>query len=59
MVQIGNRLGRSAGSVPAATTGALTVDGDPQAAKRLRKIFSGTPMLAQLEAPITGATQQA
>ena len=31
----------------AAATGALTVAGDPEAAKRLRKIFAREPMLAQ------------
>ena len=34
----------------ASTTGALTVAGDPEAAKRLRKIFARAPMLAQAEA---------
>jgi DNA-binding HxlR family transcriptional regulator/putative sterol carrier protein len=37
----------------AAATGALTFAGDPQAAKRLRKIFSRNQMLAQAEATIT------
>ena len=36
----------------AATTGALTVDGDPQAQERLRKIFSRSQMLAQAQATI-------
>src|SRR5918992_5922450 len=35
----------------AAATGALTVAGDPEAAKRLRKIFSRTRMVAQAERP--------
>jgi DNA-binding HxlR family transcriptional regulator len=39
----------------AAATGALTVSGDPHAAKRLRKIFSRSQMLAQAEATINGA----
>jgi DNA-binding HxlR family transcriptional regulator/putative sterol carrier protein len=34
----------------AAATGALTVAGDPEAAKRLRKIFAREPMLAQAQA---------
>src|SRR5918992_6408166 len=34
----------------AAATGALTVAGDPEAAKRLRKIFAREPMLAQARA---------
>jgi DNA-binding HxlR family transcriptional regulator/putative sterol carrier protein len=34
----------------AAATGALTVLGDPEAAKRLRKIFAREPMLAQAQA---------
>jgi DNA-binding HxlR family transcriptional regulator/putative sterol carrier protein len=34
----------------AAATGALSIDGDPQAWQRLRKIFSRTHMLAQAEA---------
>jgi DNA-binding HxlR family transcriptional regulator/putative sterol carrier protein len=42
----------------AAATGALTVAGDPQAAKRLGKIFSRDPVLAQAEATINGARQQ-
>ena len=42
----------------AAATGALTVAGDPQAAKRLRKIFSRSQMLARAEATINGARQQ-
>ena len=39
-------------------TGALTVSGDPHAAKRLRKIFSRSQMLAQADATIDGARQQ-
>jgi putative sterol carrier protein len=42
----------------AAATGALTVAGDRQAAKRLGKIFSRDPMLAQAKATISGARQQ-
>jgi DNA-binding HxlR family transcriptional regulator/putative sterol carrier protein len=42
----------------AAATGALTVAGDPEAAKRLGKIFSRSQMLAQAEAPINGARRQ-
>ena len=42
----------------AAATGALTVAGDPQAAKRLRKIFHRDQLLAQAEASINGARQQ-
>ena len=34
----------------AAATGALTVGGDPEAAKRLRRIFAREPMLAQAQA---------
>jgi DNA-binding HxlR family transcriptional regulator/putative sterol carrier protein len=34
----------------AAATGALTVAGDPEAARRLRKIFAREPMLAQAQA---------
>jgi DNA-binding HxlR family transcriptional regulator/putative sterol carrier protein len=34
----------------AAATGALTVAGDPEAVKRLRKIFAREPMLAQAQA---------
>jgi DNA-binding HxlR family transcriptional regulator/putative sterol carrier protein len=41
----------------AAATGALTVAGDRQAAKRLGKIFSRDPLLAQAEAIIDGAKQ--
>ena len=40
---------------PAVATGALTVSGDPQAAKRLRKIFSRSQMLAHAEATIEAA----
>jgi DNA-binding HxlR family transcriptional regulator/putative sterol carrier protein len=36
----------------AVATGALSIAGDPQAWKRLRKIFSRIPMLAQAEATI-------
>ena len=42
----------------AAATGGLTVAGDPQAAKRLRKIFSRSQALAHAKATINGATQQ-
>jgi DNA-binding HxlR family transcriptional regulator/putative sterol carrier protein len=38
----------------AAATGALTVAGDPQAATRLRNIFSRTKMLAQAQATMHG-----
>jgi DNA-binding HxlR family transcriptional regulator/putative sterol carrier protein len=39
----------------AASTGALTVAGDPQAAKRLEKILSRNKVLAQTEAVVTAA----
>jgi DNA-binding HxlR family transcriptional regulator/putative sterol carrier protein len=39
---------------PAVATGALTVVGDPEAVKRLRKIFSRSQMLARAEATIDG-----
>jgi putative sterol carrier protein len=42
----------------AAAAGALTLTGDPQAAARLRKIFSRSRVLAQAEATINGARQQ-
>jgi DNA-binding HxlR family transcriptional regulator/putative sterol carrier protein len=42
----------------ATATGALTIDGDPQAAKRLRKIFSRNHMFAQAKATIDGGRQQ-
>ena len=42
----------------AAATGALTVAGDPQAAKRLRKIFSHSQMLTHAKATTDGARQQ-
>jgi DNA-binding HxlR family transcriptional regulator/putative sterol carrier protein len=42
----------------AAAIGALSVAGDPQAVKRLRKIFSRNQILAQAEATVNGATQQ-
>src|SRR5205807_5749030 len=42
----------------AVATGALNVSGDPDAAKRLRKIFSRSRMLAHAEATIGGARQQ-
>jgi DNA-binding HxlR family transcriptional regulator/putative sterol carrier protein len=43
-------------AAPSATaTGALTVTGDPEAAKRLRKIFAREPMLAQAQATIDRA----
>jgi DNA-binding HxlR family transcriptional regulator/putative sterol carrier protein len=38
----------------AVATGALTVSGDPQAAKRLRKVFSRSQMLAHAKATIDG-----
>jgi len=38
----------------AAATGALTVAGDPEAAKRLRRIFARKPMLAQAQATLDG-----
>ena len=43
---------------PATSRGALTVAGDPQAAKRLRKIFSRSEMLAHAEATIEGASEE-
>jgi DNA-binding HxlR family transcriptional regulator len=43
---------------PAAAAGALTIAGDPQAANRLRKIFSRTQILARAKAGVTGAEQQ-
>jgi DNA-binding HxlR family transcriptional regulator/putative sterol carrier protein len=46
--------GRIAAS-SAAAGGALTVAGDPEAAKRLRKIFAREPMLAQAQATINRA----
>jgi DNA-binding HxlR family transcriptional regulator/putative sterol carrier protein len=39
----------------AAASGALTVAGDPEAAKRLRKIFARRPMLAQAQATLDRA----
>jgi DNA-binding HxlR family transcriptional regulator/putative sterol carrier protein len=42
----------------AAAAGALTVGGDPEAAKRLRKIFSRSKMLAHAKATIDGARRQ-
>jgi DNA-binding HxlR family transcriptional regulator/putative sterol carrier protein len=42
----------------AAATGALTVVGDRQAAKRLRKIFARDPLFAHVEAIIDGARPQ-
>jgi DNA-binding HxlR family transcriptional regulator/putative sterol carrier protein len=39
----------------AAATGALTVAGDPEAAKRLRKIFAREPMLAHAQATVDRA----
>ena len=42
----------------AAATGALTVAGDPHAAKRLRKIFSRSQMLAHAKATLGGGRQQ-
>ena len=41
----------------AAAAGALKVAGDPQAAKRLRKIFSRSQLLAHAKATIDGATR--
>jgi DNA-binding HxlR family transcriptional regulator/putative sterol carrier protein len=41
----------------AAVTGALTIAGDPQAAKRLRKIFRRKHMLAQAEATTSGGVE--
>jgi DNA-binding HxlR family transcriptional regulator/putative sterol carrier protein len=38
----------------AAATGTVTIAGDPQAAKRLRKIFNREHMLAQAEATVSG-----
>jgi DNA-binding HxlR family transcriptional regulator/putative sterol carrier protein len=38
----------------AAATGALTIDGDPQSARRLGKIFSRSQVLAQAEVAISG-----
>jgi len=43
---------------PAVAMGVLTVSGDPDAAKRLRKIFSRSQMLAQAQATRNGARQQ-
>jgi DNA-binding HxlR family transcriptional regulator/putative sterol carrier protein len=48
----------NASASSAAATGALTVAGDRQAAKRLRKIFSRDQMLVHAKAPATGARQQ-
>lgn len=48
------------GNIPAseaAARGALTVTGNRQAAKRLGKIFSRSPLLAQVETIITAARQ--
>src|SRR5919108_2355807 len=42
----------------ASATGALTIAGDPQAANRLRKIFSRSQMLANAEATGNGARQR-
>jgi DNA-binding HxlR family transcriptional regulator/putative sterol carrier protein len=42
----------------AASTGALTVAGDPQAAKRLEKILSRSQVLAQTDAVVTGARRR-
>jgi DNA-binding HxlR family transcriptional regulator/putative sterol carrier protein len=42
----------------ARATGALTIAGDPRAAKRLRKIFSRSQMLEHAKAAIKGARQQ-
>jgi DNA-binding HxlR family transcriptional regulator/putative sterol carrier protein len=42
----------------AAATGALTITGDPHAAKRLRKIFPRSQMLAHAKTTIDGARQQ-
>jgi DNA-binding HxlR family transcriptional regulator/putative sterol carrier protein len=43
----------------AVATGALTVAGDPHAAKRMRKIFSRIQMLAHREPAIDGAREEA
>jgi DNA-binding HxlR family transcriptional regulator/putative sterol carrier protein len=45
-------------SSPAAATGALSVSGDPQAAKRLRKIFSRRRMVAHAKTTIDGGRRQ-
>jgi DNA-binding HxlR family transcriptional regulator/putative sterol carrier protein len=42
----------------AAATGAVTVAGDRQAAKRLKQIFSRDPLFAHAEALVSAATQQ-
>jgi DNA-binding HxlR family transcriptional regulator/putative sterol carrier protein len=42
----------------ATATGNLTISGEPQAAKRLRKIFSRTRMLAHAKATIDGTREQ-
>jgi hypothetical protein len=42
----------------AASTGALTVAGDRQAAKRLGKIFSRNKVFAQAEAVVTAARRR-
>src|SRR5204863_2825092 len=42
----------------ATATGALNVAGEPQAVKRLRKIFPRKQMLEQAEATINGARQR-
>jgi DNA-binding HxlR family transcriptional regulator/putative sterol carrier protein len=44
---------------PAVATGALTVTGDPQAVKRLRKIFSRSQILARAKRTIDGAREEA
>lgn len=51
-------LGMKITASSAATTGALTVAGDPQAAERLGKILSRNQVLAQAEAAIKGTRQQ-
>jgi DNA-binding HxlR family transcriptional regulator/putative sterol carrier protein len=42
----------------AIATGVVTITGDPRAAKRMRKIFSRSRMLAHAEATIDGATEE-
>jgi DNA-binding HxlR family transcriptional regulator/putative sterol carrier protein len=44
---------------PAVATGALTVAGNPQAVKRLRKIFSRSQMIARAKRTIDGAREEA
>jgi putative sterol carrier protein len=42
----------------AIASGALTLTGDPQAAKRLKKIFSRNRVLAQAEATVEAAKRR-